>query len=52
MNLHTPSEFTLGVRVSMDSRIFKEQLQGSKTHLIEKLFISLESFWNINVKMG
>jgi hypothetical protein len=31
VNLHTPKwTFTLGIGIPMDSRIFKEQLQGSK----------------------
>jgi hypothetical protein len=40
---------TLGVKVSVDSRIFKEQLQGVKTQWIQELLISLESSWNVDV---
>jgi hypothetical protein len=53
MNLHTPTATpTLGTRVPMNFRIFKGQLQGSKTQWLEKLFISLESSWNIDVQNG
>jgi len=39
MNLHTPKRApTLGIRVPMDFRIFKEQLQGAKPN---RLRISL-----------
>ncbi len=33
----------------MDFRIFKEWLQGVKTHYIENFFIPFESSWNIDV---
>jgi hypothetical protein len=50
MNPHTPKwSPTLGVRVPKDSRIFRGQLYGVKTHGIEKFLIPLEIFWNLNV---
>jgi hypothetical protein len=48
LNPHTPKwALTLGVGVLMDFQIFKGQLQGVKTHWIEKFIILLESSWNV-----
>jgi hypothetical protein len=42
---HTPKGTpTLGVGVPMDSRMFRERLQGFKTQWIEELFILLKSY--------
>ncbi len=35
---------TLGIGVLVDSRMFRERLQGSKTQFIEEFFISLEIY--------
>jgi hypothetical protein len=42
---------TLGVGVSMDSRIFRV-ITGVKTHWIEEIHISLENSWYINIWNG
>jgi len=39
----------LGVGVMVDFRMFKEQKQGPNPMGIEKFFISLENYWNIDV---
>jgi hypothetical protein len=45
MNLHTPKgASTFGVGLSVDFRMFKEQLQGSKPNGLRSLFIPLESY--------
>jgi hypothetical protein len=49
INPHTPKGAPiLGVKVPVDSRIFREQLPGSKP-LIEIFVIPLESSWNVDV---
>jgi hypothetical protein len=57
INPHTPKWTpTLGVRVTIDSQIFKSSLQGShlmwRQGMFEEFFISLKISWNINVKNG
>jgi hypothetical protein len=53
MNPHThKGASTLGVGIMVDSQIFREQLQGSKPNGLKSFFITLESSWNIDVKMG
>jgi hypothetical protein len=46
---HTPKGTpTLGIGVLVDSRMFKA-IVGVKTQWIKELFISLESYWNLDV---
>ncbi len=33
----------------MDSQIFRAQIAGVKNHWLEKFFISLEIYWNLDV---
>jgi hypothetical protein len=50
MNSHiTKGDATLGVGIPMDSQIFKRVIAGVKTHWIEKFFIPLKIFWNVDV---
>jgi hypothetical protein len=50
MNPHTPKWVpTLGIKVPMDSQIFRELIARVKIHWIEKFLIPLESFWNLDV---
>jgi hypothetical protein len=52
MNPHSPKWIpALGVGVSMDSRIFRESLQG-QTHYIKDFLIPLYSSWKLDIWNG
>jgi hypothetical protein len=42
----------LGVRVLVDSRNFREQLQRAKPLALKSFIISLESYWSVRVQNG
>jgi hypothetical protein len=53
MNFHTPKWIlTLGVRSLDGLSNFQKTITRVKTHGIEKFFISLKNFWNIDVWNG
>jgi len=53
MSPHTPKwASTLRVGVPRESQIFREKIEGSKTHWIDDIFIPLKRFRNVDVKMG
>jgi len=53
MNPHTSKWTpTLGIEISMDSQIFREQLHESKPIGLKIFFISLKIYWNVDVLNG